>query len=177
MSCDKCTNGHIQTEKGWKRCECLETDIRRRLLGQMYADRPVMDTSLINFLDKDLVLEGPLASLREHIAGALIYANQRKQSWHTIDAYRLIEIFLQKDDTYETSQPLVEADLLVMLLGFADPRNAYLPELILQVLSRRELNRKPTWIVLGLPKERIEGKYSSAQLGERIKNIKTAKIQ
>ena len=53
------------------------------------------------------------------------------------DAYRLIEIFVEKDDELDTNAMAVDADLRVLLLGFGEPRNRYLPELAVQVLSRR----------------------------------------
>jgi hypothetical protein len=85
-----------------------------------------------------------------------------KGRYIVLDAYRLIEIFLEKDDELETNRPVVEADLLVLLLGYGDPRNKYLPELLLQVLSRRSLLDRPTWVVCGIPVEQIAHRYTVA---------------
>ena len=51
-------------------------------------------------------------------------------------------------------------DLYVMLLGFGEVKNQRLPDLIMQVLSRRGLLQKPTWVILGLPLGQVPMKFS-----------------
>jgi len=159
---NKCgTTGHYRNEKGnWERCRCLTLEINERRLGQMFDLNPKEKTPLKSKTNLNLIIEGPLSTIRPHVAGALLHLVERKESFVIIDAYRLIEIFLEKDEEFSTSRPVVEAELLVMLLGFGDPRNSYLPDLILQVLNRRELTRKPTWVIMGIELSRVGQKYS-----------------
>jgi hypothetical protein len=92
-----------------------------------------------------------------------------------MDAYRLIEIFLGQDEEFETQAAVTDTDLLIMLLGFGDPRNKYLPELLLQTLNRRELIMRPTWIILGLPLDQLGIKYST-QVYDRVSRMRKVRV-
>jgi hypothetical protein len=156
------STGHIHTEKGYVRCKCLQLEMNEQKLGSMFCENPAKNSPLIEFLDKNIIISHPLQAARKIISGALLTLLDKKKVFKTIDAYRLIEIHLEKDLEYRTNYPIVNCDLLVILLGFGDPTNKYLPELLLQVLNRRELTRKPTWVLLGstLTYDNIYKKYS-----------------
>jgi hypothetical protein len=154
-------SGHYLTGTAWVRCPCLEKEKLKRDLGVMFVDHPYKDTNLTKGLGKDMVLQGPLQGLKPHIAGALLALAQRGKTWLVMDAYRLIEIFLAQDDEMKTTAEAIEQDLLVVLLGFGDPRNRYLPELLVQVLARRDLQGKPTWVVLGLDLGAVPARYNA----------------
>lgn len=113
--------GHYLTGKGYVRCECLQLEMNQRKLGQMFCENPKLETPLLGKTEKDCRIEGPLSLVRPHVAGALIHLTESRQSYVLMDAYRLIEIFLEKDEEFTTSRPAIEADLLVLLLGFGDP--------------------------------------------------------
>lgn len=168
--------GHRLVEGIYVRCPCREEDERERVLGTMYAPDLVEVTELHGKGDNDIVIEGPLASIRRHVGRVLLDAKKRGNTWITIDAYRLIEIFLGEDKDYGAVHQAVDPDLLILLLGFADPRNKYLPELILQTLVRRELHRKPTWIIMGIPLNFVASKYNSA-LQDRLNTFDKVKIK
>lgn len=165
--CPKCKGmKHLMEPAGtWKRCDCLVQEIRQQLLGVMYTENPMVRTSLEEYRDQNLVLSGPLESIRKHVARVLLTMAERQERWVTMDAYRLIEIFLDQDKEFDSTAVAVDCDLFLLLLGFGDPRNRYLPELILQALNRRALTRKPTWVALGLPQEQVGTKYSSELQG------------
>lgn len=159
---DRCgrTGHYFREEVGMVRCECMELFLMKQTLGQFYCENPAKRTPLSKMVEKNIVTESPMATLRPHIARVILDAKKDGKSVQVIDAYRLIEIFLEKDDEFNTSMPIVEKDLLIILLGFGDPRNRYLPELLLQVLSRRELMFKPTWVILGESMNRLSSRYS-----------------
>lgn len=154
--------GHIREGGIWKRCPCLENEVREKYLGVMYCKSPILKTNLRKKIQDNLVLEGSLSELRPHVSGAMLNLKDAKKSVVTIDAYRLIEIFLEKDEQYKNSQFALDADLLILMLGFGDPPNRYLPELLNQVLNRRNLLRLPTWIVMGVSLSSVPGKYNQA---------------
>lgn len=157
--------------KGWVRCPCMEDEVNQRTLGQFYTPLIVPSTKLSSKLEENLILEGPLAEIRKHVSRALVDLRERGGSFESFDSYKLVEIYLGKDEEYETqSKAALDHDLLILLLGFADIRNRMLPELLTQVLSRRELLFKPTWIVLGLPFKLISTKYSS-EVEDAIKDF------
>lgn len=168
---DRCgKTGHYLTKEGYVRCACLELEMNERKLGQMFCERPRTNTPLIGKRDQNLRIEGPLAQIRPHVAGALLEMSKARESFVIMDAYRLIEIFLEKDGEFSTTRPATEADLLVLLLGFSDPRNRYLPELIMQIMNRRDLTRKPTWVVMGVEVSTVSHKYSP-ELEEHLKTF------
>lgn len=169
MSREKCdhfarcgTSGHYQENGVWKRCPCLTKEIYKRQLGLMYDTQVRIPSPLAPMLEKDLRIEGTLREIRPYIAGALLELISKNKTFQVIDAYRLIEIFLEKDEEIATQTALVEKDLLVILLGFGDPPNKYLPELLNQVFARRELSSRPTWVIMGIELGSVATKYSEA---------------
>jgi len=167
------TTGHYLVDGKWARCSCLQQEINQQQLGQMYTENPKENSKLGDMTDENLVIEGPLEEIRRHVARVLMDLNEKGESTTVLDAYRLIEIFLDQDNEFGTIFDAIEADLLVILLGFGDPRNRYLPELLVQAVSRRDLIRKPTWFVLGLPLGQVGTKYNDA-LYERLKEFRKA---
>lgn len=126
--------------------------------------------------DTDLLIEGPLATIKNHVAGVLLKRADQNENWITIDAYRLIEIFLDEDSEFDNQAPITETDLLIILLGFGDPRNRYLPELLIQVLSRRELTSKPTWVILGTTLDLTATKYSG-EVHDRLRRMRKVNVK
>jgi len=153
--------GHRLHEGRVVRCPCREEDERERVLGPMYASGLHNSTQLTTKIESDIVIEGPLASIRRHVGRVLLDAKDANKTWLTMDAYRLIEIFLGEDKEYQNQHAAIDTDMLILLLGFADPPNKYLPELLLQALSRRELIHRPTWVVLGIDISQVSRKYNS----------------
>jgi len=145
-------------------------------MGPFYDEKPKGKTKLISMIDEDAVLEGPIASIRPHVAGVILHLLGKKLTFLTMDAYRILEIFLGEDQSLQSIAGMSNPDLLILLLGFGDPPNRYLPELILQVLSRRQLIRKPTWVVLGLPVKQVAGRYNEA-LGQVITKFKPVTVK
>lgn len=175
---DKCgTSGHFLLNGAYVRCKCLVMDMNRRKLGAMYSSNIDEQTVLKSFLDKDLRIEGPLASIREHVSACLLTMIVKNERFMVLDAYRFLEIYLQQDTEIQHQAEAVDPELLVILLGFADPRNKYLPELLLQVMNRRELIEKPTWVVMGIDLTSVATRYQSTQLQEKIATFKKVVVQ
>lgn len=171
------STGHRLVEGKMVRCPCREEDERERVLGMLYASDLHDTTKLTKKSSSNIVIEGPLASIRRHVGRVLLDLRQNPaRSWLTMDAYRLIEIFLGEDSKMENQSVAVETDLFILMLGFADPPNKYLPELILQVLSRRELIRQPTWVILGIPLNYVSAKYNQA-LQDRLSDFAKVKVK
>lgn len=154
--------GHYVEEGRWRRCRCLQQEIRKKQLGEMYDPEPRTGTILLRKTETSLFMDGPLATVRPHVAGALLHLTGQGKSYRVLDAYRLIEIFLGEDNELDNQAPIIETDLLVLLLAYGDPRNRYLPELMLQVLMRRELTGKPTWVVSGVDLHSVASRYGEA---------------
>jgi len=175
---DQCgATGHRLVEGKMVRCPCREEDERERVLGPMYAPDLYDSTKLHTKTDSDIVIEGPLASIRRHVGRVLLdMRNNPAKSWLTMDAYRLIEIFLGEDREYQNQHAAIDPDLLILLLGFADPPNKYLPELLLQTLSRRELLRRPVWVIMGIPISAVAMKYNSV-LYDRLLTFSRVKVK
>jgi len=168
--------GHRLVEGRVVRCPCREEDEKERVLGPMYAPDIHESTKLATKIGSDILIEGPLASIRRHVARVLLDSKEAGKDWLTMDAYRLIEIFLGEDREYQNQHAAIDPDLLILLLGFADPPNKYLPELLLQTLSRRELIRRPTWVVLGIDMSQVSRKYNSV-LSERLLTFDRVRIK
>jgi len=170
------STGHYLTPQGMVRCPCMEAEMRKRILGPLFAEDIHPETKLEERRNSDLIIEGPLASIRRHVGRVALNMRAQGKTWLTLDAYRFLEIFLGEDREHTSQHDAIDPDLLILMLGFADPRNKYLPELLMQVLARREMLHRPTWIILNLPVEAVAAKYNSA-LGDRLCSIKKAVIK
>lgn len=177
MPCDICSNkGHILRQGKWTRCECTERALYRRDLGFFNCDSPNSKTQMKTLVKTNLVIEGPLASIRPHVAGVILFLKHMEQSFQCIDAYRLIEIYLDKDAEIRSTAATTEADLFVMMLGFGEVKNQRLPDLIMQTLQRRELLQKPTWVILGLPLAQVATRFS-IEVADSLKTYQKVRIQ
>jgi hypothetical protein len=173
---DRCgRHGHYQTNEGWTRCPCLTAEMRQRSLGPLHCENPKLSTPLLTKTDKDVRIDGALSIAKPHLAGAVLALQERGETTLVMDAYRLIEIFLEQDQEFQTSHPTVDVGLLILLLGFGDPRNRYLPELLLQTLARRNLLQKPTWVVMGLDINQVAGKYSG-ELDSALRKFEPVRV-
>lgn len=169
-------HGHIRTATGWERCACLVKEMNKRALGTLYSDNPMASTPIGAYAEDDLLLEGVFTVVKQHVSRVVLDEQAKGRTVLATDAYRLIDIFLEKDVEHSTQRPLLEADLLVLMLGFGDPRNAYLPELLVQCLQRRKLSMKPTWVILGCDPSALTRLYS-AEVERLVKQFKRITAQ
>ena len=174
LTCSNCHGkGHVQTKEGWKRCHCLNERLTRQRVGTLYSEKAPASSALEGLRDRDTLIEGPLETIRRHATAALRRQHAEGKTHLTIDAYHLIDVFLEKTDDWRSTAEASDPDLLIIMLGFGDPRNKYLPELIEQALARRELLRKPTWVVLGTSRDMIPTRYN-ASLADRLNKFHRA---
>jgi len=68
------------------RCPCREEDERERILGPMYAPDIHDSTELHTKTASDIVIEGPLASIRRHVGRVLLDLKEEGKTWLTMDA-------------------------------------------------------------------------------------------
>jgi len=164
--------GHVRAPDGsWSRCHCLNKEMEKRRLGPFFCDNPIKTSPVMTFIDRSCLFTGSLSSLRPHVAGVIQNLEAKGKSVRYMDAYRLIEIYLEKDPEFQTTSEGTEADLLIFLVGFGDPRNKYLPELLVQAIDRREILSKATWVILGIPLSQVAGKYNE-QLYDKLNSLK-----
>lgn len=173
---NNCVQGHLRTPAGWVRCSCLKDSLFKRALGVFATKEPKEDTSLYRLRDTSLLIEGPLTLIRPHIAGVILKMKEGEETFTSTDAYRLVDIFLDKDAEFEGSAQLSNHDLFVLMLGFGEVKNQRLPDLIMQVLARRELLQKPTWVVLGLPLGQVPVRFTQ-EVFDSVNRFKKVRIQ
>jgi len=175
--CPKCGGrGHVLVDGVWHRCACLQRKVDKQKLGVFDTEQVERNTPLLGLVNQNTLIDGPLGVVRSHVAGALLHLSEQGKTYGAMDAYRLVEIFLDKVEEYKSTQDLAEFDLFIMLMGFGDIANRRLPEIILQALNRRELVQKPTWIVLGIPLNSVAGRYDAA-VYERIAQFRKARVE
>jgi len=96
------------------------------------------------------------------MSGVLLEMQQKRETHRTFDAYQLVDVFFGKDDEMNNFSPLVDPDLSIILLGFTEIVNRILPDMLLQVMTRRDLRHKSTWIILGIPRGQVETRFGLA---------------
>lgn len=166
---DRCgkTGHYFKPGEGYVRCTCLEQELLKKDLGPFFTPEPALNTPMMAMTDRNCLIEGQLSGLKKHIAGVMIKFKEAGKTVRVMDAYRLIEIFLEKDTEFASTTASIDADLLILLLGFGDPRNKYLPELVIQAIERRSISNQPNWVILGIEPSQIAGRYST-ELAQRL---------
>lgn len=159
---NQCRNGHIRANGVWRRCSCLAERLYKKELGLFMTNTPNRSSPLAPLVETSLLLEGPMSTIRSHVAGVILGLKQEGKTFTAMDAYRLVEIFLDKDEEFKSTSDIAQYDLYVMLLGFGDIKNQRLPDIIVQALQRRTLLQKPTWVILGMPLGQVPMKYDQA---------------
>lgn len=158
---NKCKAGHIFTQGKWVRCECLKANLYKRELGVFATPDPKKDTPLLSYTEENLLIEGPMSQVRRHISGVILSLKSEGKTFTSMDSYRLVEIFVDQDQEFKSMNDMAEHDLFVMMLGFGEIKNQRLPDLILNVLMRRELKQKPTWVVMGMPIGQVPTRFNT----------------
>jgi hypothetical protein len=175
--CEICGGSrHVYTGDGWARCVCLTEEIAKKQLGIFYTATPAKKTELSRLVSKDVIIEASLAEARPHVARAILDLQESGKSVLAMDCYSLLEILLDKDEEFTTTAQVAQHDLLILLMGFGEPRNRYLPDLILQILGRREILRLPTWILLGIDRTSVAGKYG-ADVAQKLSSFRKARMR
>jgi len=158
------------------RCACMLKEIHQKQLGVFFTATVKDKTVLSEYVDKDLMIEGALSKVREHVARALLELRESKKSCQAFDSYRLMDIFLEKDGEYTNYAVIEDVDLFVLLLGYGEIANRRLPDCCMQVITRRELRNLPTWVVLGIPREMVPIKFN-VELADKIGTFKRVEIR
>jgi hypothetical protein len=82
-------------------------------------------------------------------------------TYQYFDAYRLVEIFLGQDSTYDRIRDLADLDLAVMVIGVSDLPNRMLPSVVCQLLTLRKMSAKPTWTYVARAGAALRSSYSN----------------
>lgn len=168
--------GHYLEAGRMHRCTCLQQRLNKEILGVFHTPTPADTSQLITLRKSNVVIEGPLSVIRNHVAATLLVMVENGSTFVTFDAYKLVDIFLEKDEEIVNYSSLVEPDLAIVLLGFAEIANRRLPEMLLQVMSRRELRHKPTWVVLGIPLGQVGTRFGTS-VSEKLAEFQKVEIR
>lgn len=151
VDCPKCKGSkHVRTAKGWTRCDCS-----RSVTNSLYIKQNIRcgDESYPTELDrlsplplKDLTISGEYHEFRKMAWRSLCHYEARDLRYEYMDAYRLVEIFLQQDSTYERVRDLDVCGLVIVALGVSDLPNRMLSPLMCQLLTQRKMSGQPTWV-------------------------------
>lgn len=158
------------------RCQCLQLELNKQRLGMFYTQSPMSATKLTQYQHTNLLLKGPLESIRKHVARVLLTLADRNRTFTAFDSYRLMDIFLEKDEDYQNYSHFTDTDLAIILLGFGEIKNQRLPDCINQVITRRELLQKPTWVVLGIAESAVATKFN-LELFEKLRTFKSIEVR
>lgn len=149
------TTRHYRDETGWHRCECMAAVVDRvyiksaiRLGRDTYP--PELD-SRPPFPLKDLVVREPLSQLnafKDMVWRSLADYRLSNLRYDYIDAFRVVDIFFEKDPEYQSIRDLAQLPLLVVVLGLGEVPNKMFPSLVSQLYFLRADAGKPTWTFL-----------------------------
>lgn len=181
--CEFCEGqGHILENGAWVRCKCITEQACVQQLGIFYTPQRPKKTPLEQLVNENAILEGSLDSLRPHVGRAMLSLQEDGKRVTAFDCYRLAERYIDSLNSESGGEShIVQTegwDLVIMLIGFGEPRNKMLPELIMQLLGRRDVLRLPTWVILGPCVEiaSVGMKYSS-EVASRLADFKKVKMK
>ena len=150
--CRKCGGRLFRpSAAGWQRCECYwdraqQTFIKPQIRGRDETLPPEwLAKTPWPLEDRDET--GTYDDFRRMVWVSLLpHVATPAFRYDYFDASRLLDIMFERDTgEYRAVRELKDLDLLVLLTGWSDPRNEYLPMLIDQVLRLRQQLGHPTW--------------------------------
>lgn len=164
-------SGHLRREGKILRCQCIAKVVARKKLGPIFSESVPKANKLGSLVGVSLTIEGPLNEVKGYVTAAMMPLIVSGKTVLVVDIYQMLEVFLQQEDNIASNSEFVAPDILIVLVGFGDPPNKYLPNLLTQHLKRRFLHNRPTWLVLGVPREQLTSRYS-AEVTEAIREFK-----
>jgi hypothetical protein len=146
-------NRHVETPQGWKRCSCLgpvldRVYIRPQIRGGRDRYPEVFDTFAPYPLE-DLTVGGTwsdLQTFKDMVWRSLVPLREAGIRYDYMDAFRLVDIHFERDETYGYVRQVANMHLLILVLGLADLPNSYFRPLLLQTLTLRRDAARPTWV-------------------------------
>jgi hypothetical protein len=117
------------------------------------------------FALEDMTVGGSWAALapfKAMVWRSLAEMRDTRLRYDYVDAYRLVDIQFERDETYGSVRSLSDLDLLIFVLGLADVPNKMLPSLICQVLMLRKDAGRPTWVFSPFNRARVLDVYGSS---------------
>lgn len=98
------------------------------------------------------------------------YHDFRRMVWRSLrdfdgvyefmDAYRLIEIHFDRDETYASVRELARCHLLIIALGVSELPNNYLGPVVAQAITLRKNAALPTWVYSPMTLDRVRVVYT-----------------
>lgn len=151
MNCPKCNGSkHVRRGRSWVRCECASS-----ITNSLYIKPNIRcgegvyppELNKIKPLPlKDITISGDYHTFRQMVWRSLSLYEADDLLYDYMDAYRLVEIFLNQDNTYSRVRDLGDLGLVVVVLGVSDLPNRMLAPLLCQLLTQRKMEGHPTWV-------------------------------
>lgn len=165
--------GHVQSQESWERCQCLIEGLTREQLGVLFAERPRRDTKLVRYVERDVLLVGPVEALSQHLTGALLEINRRlERDVRGVTAAALFQAWRDtRKDSYghegfraEKYHQAENTAFLVLMLNVNEHSGGQFPatigKMVVQLLDIRREPGKSTWVVaVGVANNQIAGRY------------------
>ena len=152
VTCPHCGGERwVRTSRSWKRCVCYSTAraaaFVRPIVKQGESTLPTSWQNVEPFgLADRLIVAGGYDDFRYRVWRSLLHYADRGLRYDYFDAYRLNEIAWTRDREYKSLRDLYELDLLVLVVGVADPPSSWMGSLIHAVKNGRKMHGRPTWI-------------------------------
>jgi len=138
----------VRCGKVFKRCTCIEGELKRRKVAKYTTSVAPITTDLVNRRRESLVLVGSVQKHTPHIAG--VYQDSPTDfTIRTLHAYDMVSAFFGEAQSGERGlDTFVVSDLLIVLLGFSELTNKMLGDMLHHVYVSRKLKDRATWFVV-----------------------------
>lgn len=150
----------------WTRCSCALYEIARGFIKPKIRQgrlEPSIDVGLWSFDYRQSAVAHtlPFELFTQIVWKSLLRVPNSELRYDFIEAYRLVEIYLQQDTTYDRVRDLEDLELLIICLGVSEPPNKMLGPLISQILTQRLNADLPTWVYCSGTLASIPERYGS----------------
>lgn len=167
--CERCsgTPGILWNGISYERCPCISRELRRATLGIFAVDKPALNSILLSRMNSNTLLDSPLDKVRPHVAAVILKASEKGINVQHSTCYRLFEKFVgsEVDGAEQHGRRIQDADLLILTLGVGEISVGKIPgiigECVQQVLDRREMEMRPTWVILGVDFNQVGTRYGA----------------
>jgi hypothetical protein len=177
--CPKCRDSkHVRNHggHGWIRCDCAKAVSNLLFIRpNIRCGEDVVPPELLKLPPlalQDITSNGDYHQFRRMVWRSLLSYEDRDLRYAYFDAYRLVEIYLDKDQEFSRVRDLEGFDLIVTAVGVSDLPNRMLAPLLCQLLTQRKMMGLPTWVYVAKTGGALRQAYGN-ELTDLLGDIKS----
>jgi hypothetical protein len=168
---------YTRTPRGWSPCLSCYVSLANATyikpqVKEGEVETPDLRTEPWGLSDR--VETGDYTAFRHQVWRSLLHFYSRRLSYEYVEGWRLVEIQFQRDPEFTSVRQLKDPELVVLVMGLADPHHDFTPAIAKNLVNLRKMYGVPTWVfqrthAKALPERRTAAPLSGNVLADGTK--------